>query len=85
MRMLERSPELEEVTHLILDEVHERSIDSDFLMVVLKKLLLRRKDLKYIERSSPIIFIFLPPTGLSSCLPLSIQTSSQIILTAHLY
>lgn len=53
MRMLERSPELEEVTHLILDEVHERSIDSDFLMVVLKKLLLRRKDLKYIKRSSP--------------------------------
>lgn len=49
MRMLERSPELEEVTHLVLDEVHERSIDSDFLMVVLKKLLLRRKNLKYVE------------------------------------
>lgn len=48
MRMLERSPELEEVTHLVLDEVHERSIDSDFLMIVLKKLLLRRKDLKYV-------------------------------------
>lgn len=46
MRMLERSPGLEEVTHLILDEVHERSIDSDFLLIVLKKLLLRRKDLK---------------------------------------
>lgn len=44
--MLERSPDLEEVTHLVLDEVHERSIDSDFLMIVLKKLLSRRKDLK---------------------------------------
>jgi ATP-dependent RNA helicase DHX29 len=44
--MLERSPELDEVTHLILDEVHERSIDSDFLLIVLKKLLVRRKDLK---------------------------------------
>lgn len=58
MRMLERSPELEEVTHLILDEVHERSIDSDFLMVVLKKLLLRRKDLKYVD-ASPVAFAFL--------------------------
>lgn len=84
MRMLERSPELEEVTHLVLDEVHERSIDSDFLMIVLKKLLLRRKDLKYVGYSSPMAFIFLPPTGLSSCLPLSMRTNFQNILTAPL-
>jgi ATP-dependent RNA helicase DHX29 len=47
MRMLERSPELKEATHLVLDEVHERSIDSDFLLIVLKKLLQKRKELKY--------------------------------------
>ena len=46
MRMLERSPELSEATHLVLDEVHERSIDSDFLLIVLKKLLQKRKELK---------------------------------------
>lgn len=46
MRMLERSPELKEATHLVLDEVHERSIDSDFLLIVLKKLLQKRKELK---------------------------------------
>lgn len=82
MRMLERSPELEEVTHLVLDEVHERSIDSDFLMVVLKKLLLRRKDLKYVGCFSLMVFFFLTITGLSSCLLLSMQTNFQSILTA---
>ena len=55
MRMLERSPELEDVTHLVLDEVHERSIDSDFLLIVLKKLLVKRRDLKYADL--PILFI----------------------------
>lgn len=85
MRMLERSPELEEVTHLVLDEVHERSIDSDFLMIVLKKLLLRRKDLKYVGCFSPMAFVFLPSTGLSLCLPLSMRTNFQNILTAPLY
>lgn len=54
VRMLERSPELEEITHIILDEVHERSIDSDFLMIVLKKLLTRRKDLKVILMSATV-------------------------------
>lgn len=48
MRMLERTPDLENITHLVLDEVHERSIDSDFMMVVLRKLLKKRKDLKYV-------------------------------------
>lgn len=47
MRMLESSNDLKGITHLILDEVHERSIDSDFLLVVLRKLLVKRKDLKY--------------------------------------
>lgn len=46
MRILERQPDLVEVTHLVLDEVHERSIESDFLLVVLKRLLVKRKDLK---------------------------------------
>lgn len=84
MRMLERSPELEEVTHLILDEVHERSIDSDFLMIVLKKLLLQRKNLKYVANPTSIIFVFLPFVGLFLCLPLSTQTSSRNISMALL-
>jgi ATP-dependent RNA helicase DHX29 len=47
MRMLEGSSDLADITHLVLDEVHERSIDSDFLLIILKKLVLRRPELKY--------------------------------------
>lgn len=54
MRMLEGSNQLEGITHLILDEVHERSIDSDFLLIVLRKLLLRRSDLKVILLSATV-------------------------------
>ncbi|KAI0376887.1 P-loop containing nucleoside triphosphate hydrolase protein [Hypomontagnella monticulosa] len=54
MRMLEGSNELREITHLVLDEVHERSIDSDFLLIVLKKLLIRRKDLKVVLMSATV-------------------------------
>ncbi|KAL2162528.1 hypothetical protein VTH06DRAFT_7442 [Thermothelomyces fergusii] len=54
MRMLEGSNDLQDITHLVLDEVHERSIDSDFLLIVLKKLLLRRKDLKVVLMSATV-------------------------------
>lgn len=54
MRMLEGSNDLREITHIILDEVHERSIDSDFLLIVLKKLMLRRPDLKVVLMSATV-------------------------------
>ncbi|EPS42434.1 hypothetical protein H072_3650 [Dactylellina haptotyla CBS 200.50] len=54
MRMLERGNNLREITHLILDEVHERSIESDFLLLVLKKLLVVRQDLKVILMSATV-------------------------------
>lgn len=54
MRMLEGSNELREITHLVLDEVHERSIDSDFLLIVLKKLMTKRKDLKVVLMSATV-------------------------------
>jgi ATP-dependent RNA helicase DHX29 len=54
MRMLEGSNDLKEITHLVLDEVHERTIDSDFLLIVLKKLLTKRKDLKVVLMSATV-------------------------------
>lgn len=54
MRMLEGSNDLHEVTHLVLDEVHERSIDSDFLLIVLRRLMKQRKDLKVVLMSATV-------------------------------
>ena len=36
VRRLVDDPTLVGVTHVIVDEVHERSLDSDFLLVLLK-------------------------------------------------
>lgn len=54
MRMLESSDDLQEITHLVLDEVHERSIESDFLLIVLRKLLARRPTLRVILMSATV-------------------------------
>ena len=54
MRMLEGSEDLGDITHLVLDEIHERSIDSDFLLIVLRKLLKRRSDLKIVLMSATV-------------------------------
>lgn len=49
---LQIDPELEGTTHVIVDEVHERSLDSDFLLVVLRDLLLRRARLRLVLMSA---------------------------------
>jgi len=54
MRMLEGGTGLAEITHLVLDEVHERTIEGDFLLIVLRKLMLRRPDLKIILMSATV-------------------------------
>lgn len=54
MRMIEGSNDLSDITHLIIDEVHERTIDSDFLLIILKDLLVRRRDLKVVLMSATV-------------------------------
>ena len=39
----ERSTSLDAVTHIVVDEVHERDIDTDLLLVVLKQILAQKK------------------------------------------
>lgn len=60
LRMLEagsapgKSTAFDEVTHIVVDEVHERSIDSDFLLIVLRALMQQRPDLKVILMSATL-------------------------------
>ncbi|RZF46510.1 hypothetical protein LSTR_LSTR009292 [Laodelphax striatellus] len=52
LRRLESDPSLLGVSHIVVDEVHERSEESDFLLLILKQLLAKRNDLKVILMSA---------------------------------
>ncbi|WVN88411.1 uncharacterized protein L203_103620 [Cryptococcus depauperatus CBS 7841] len=61
LRMLEsgssgnsKGTAFDEITHIIVDEVHERSIESDFLLIVLKNICEIRKDLKVVLMSATV-------------------------------
>jgi ATP-dependent RNA helicase DHX57 len=45
---------LADVSHVIIDEVHERSLDTDFLLVLLRDVLRKRSDLKLILMSATL-------------------------------
>lgn len=42
------------VSHLIVDEIHERGLNEDFLIIILRDLLPRRPDLRIILMSATI-------------------------------
>ena len=54
LRRLESDPELNDVTHVIIDEVHERSEESDFLLMIIRDLLPRRPKLKILLMSATL-------------------------------
>ena len=56
LRRLSEDPELEDppVSHLIVDEVHERSEESDFLLMVLRDLCRRKKTLHLVLMSATL-------------------------------
>ncbi|KAJ5366628.1 Helicase C-terminal [Penicillium brevicompactum] len=54
VRMLERPEDFQDITHVVLDEVHERTIDSDFLLIVLRRLMEKRPELKLILMSATV-------------------------------
>ncbi|XP_020535656.1 DExH-box ATP-dependent RNA helicase DExH1 isoform X2 [Jatropha curcas] len=54
LRQLIQDPELTGVTHLLVDEIHERGMNEDFLLIILRDLLPRRPDLRLILMSATI-------------------------------
>lgn len=49
-----QEPNLTGVSHLIVDEIHERGMNEDFLIIILRDLLPRRPDLRIILISATI-------------------------------
>jgi HrpA-like RNA helicase len=54
LRQLASKDELHDVSHVIIDEVHERSMEIDFLLLIFKQLLPRRPNLKLILMSATL-------------------------------
>eukprot|EP00796_Vickermania_ingenoplastis_P007345 gene7345-5179_t len=54
LRMLHTSPLLTGISVLIIDEIHERDINSDFILVLLQGLIKKRKDLRVILMSATL-------------------------------
>ncbi|KAF5224297.1 hypothetical protein ECC02_002553 [Trypanosoma cruzi] len=52
LRILHATPLLNGINYLIIDEIHERDINSDFLLILLRQLLQTRKDLHVILMSA---------------------------------
>lgn len=51
---MEQDPSLSKISHLILDEIHERAVPSDFLITLLKDVIKKRKELKVILMSATL-------------------------------
>lgn len=54
LRRLQTDKMLDDVSHIVVDEVHERDINSDFLLIILRDLLAVRPDLKLVLMSATL-------------------------------
>lgn len=54
LRRLQCDSELAGVSHIFVDEIHERDLNSDFLLIILKKLLRARPDIKLVLMSATL-------------------------------
>lgn len=54
LQQLQSDPYISAASHVILDEVHERDLQTDFLSIILKDLIRVRSDLKVILMSATI-------------------------------
>eukprot|EP00850_Spirogloea_muscicola_P008113 SM000042S15380 [mRNA] locus=s42:611728:619499:- [translate_table: standard] len=54
LRQLQSDPVLHGISHVIVDEIHERGINEDFLLIVLQNILPRRPDLRVVLMSATL-------------------------------
>ncbi|XP_008100991.2 ATP-dependent RNA helicase DHX29 [Anolis carolinensis] len=54
LRKLQEDILLSNVSHVLVDEVHERSVQSDFLLIILREILHKRSDLHLILMSATV-------------------------------
>eukprot|EP00249_Psilotum_nudum_P023285 c28819_g1_i1 orf=80-3292(+) len=54
LRRLVQDPGLAGVSHVLVDEIHERGMNEDFLIIILRDLLLRRPNLRLVLMSATI-------------------------------
>ena len=52
LRRLQLNDNLDGISHLFIDEVHERDISTDFLLIIVKVLVVKRPDIKVILMSA---------------------------------
>ncbi|KAL6449085.1 hypothetical protein ACFW04_000652 [Cataglyphis niger] len=54
LQFMKTDPALKNFSHVILDEIHERTTESDFIITLLKKIILKRTDLKILLMSATL-------------------------------
>jgi len=54
LRRIQKDPRLRDVSHVLIDEVHERDLMTDFLLILLKELLCVRSDLRVLLMSATL-------------------------------
>ena len=54
LRLMNNNTKLEGVSHLIIDEVHERDLNTDLLLIFVRRLRIRRPDLRVIIMSATL-------------------------------
>ena len=54
LRRLQCDPSLKGVSHIFVDEIHERDLNTDFLLIILKDLIRARPNLKLVLMSATL-------------------------------
>nr|XP_045581846.1 ATP-dependent RNA helicase DHX30-like [Procambarus clarkii] len=54
LQNIHSNPNLDGISHVILDEIHERSVQTDLLLIVLRRLLLSKSNLRLILMSASL-------------------------------